>query len=199
MKLVIATTNEHKLMEMRELLKELPIEVIGQKDIVGSIDIDENGTTFNENAKIKALAISNICSDLVLADDSGLEIDALNKEPGIYSARYLGHDTPYEEKNRIILERLKNETNRAARFVCAMSLCQNGEEIYSVCETIEGEISNQVLGTNGFGYDPIFYYPPMHMGTAEMDMKTKNEVSHRGKAIRKIITFLKENCDETKL
>ena len=196
MRLVIATTNEHKLMEMRQLLKDLPFEVVGQNEIVDNIDIDENGTTFSENARIKSSSISALCSDLVLADDSGLEIDALNKEPGIYSARYLGHDTPYTEKNQIILKRLENETNRSARFVCAMSLCLNGEEIYSACETIEGEISHEVLGTNGFGYDPIFYYPPMNMGTAEMDMDTKNEVSHRGKAIRKIITYLKEKYVE---
>ena len=193
MKLVIATTNDHKLVEMQELLKDLNIEVVGQRDIVSNIDIDENGTTFIENARIKALAISNYTNALVLADDSGLEIDALNKEPGIYSARYLGHETPYIEKNTIILKRLENETNRSARFVCAMSLCQEGKEVFNVCETIEGEISYEILGTNGFGYDPIFYYPPLKLGTAEMDMKTKNEVSHRGKAIRKIITYLKEN------
>ncbi|MBR3840797.1 MAG: RdgB/HAM1 family non-canonical purine NTP pyrophosphatase [Erysipelotrichales bacterium] len=196
MRLVIATTNEHKLIEMRQLLKDLPFEVVGQNEIVDNIDIDENGTTFSENARIKATAISALCSDLVLADDSGLEIDALNKEPGIYSARYLGHDTPYSEKNQIILKRLENESNRSARFVCAMSLCLNGEEVYNACETIEGEIAHEVLGTNGFGYDPIFYYPPMQMGTAEMDMDTKNQVSHRGKAIRKIIAHLREKYVE---
>lgn len=195
MRLVIATTNDHKLIEMRELLKDVNVEVIGQKDIVKEIDIEENGTTFSENARIKAIEISKLCDDLVLADDSGLEIDALNKEPGIYSARYLGHDTPYVTKNTIILERLQGVENRSARFVCAMSLCLKNEELYNVVETFEGEIAHQICGENGFGYDPIFYYPELKQSSAEMDMETKNTVSHRGKAIRKIITYLKENYD----
>lgn len=194
-KLVIATGNQHKLEEMRELLKNTTYEVIGQKEVIGDLDVDETGVTFQENARIKALVVSNQCDYLVLADDSGLVIDALDGEPGINSARYLGHDTSYDYKNQVILERMKDKENRDARFVCAISLCQGDKVVYEVEETIEGEIANRVLGENGFGYDPIFYYPPMQKGTAEMTMKEKNEVSHRGKAMRKIITYLKNNND----
>lgn len=195
-KLVIATGNKNKLIEMRELLNNTSYEVVGQDEIVKKIEIEENGSTFRKNARIKALAISNLCHDLVLADDSGLVIDALNGEPGIQSARYLGHDTSYDYKNQMILERMCNECNRAARFVCAISLCLEGKVLYEVEETIEGEIAREVLGENGFGYDPIFYYPPMKKGTAQMSMEEKNEVSHRGKAMRKIITYLLNYYDK---
>lgn len=194
-KLVIATGNQHKLEEMCELLKDTSYEVVGQKEVVGDLDVEETGVTFQENARIKALAVSNQCDYLVLADDSGLVIDALDGEPGINSARYLGHDTSYDYKNQVILDRMKDKENRSARFVCAISLCQGDKVVYEVEETIEGEIANRVLGENGFGYDPIFYYPPMQKGTAEMTMNEKNEVSHRGKAMRKIITYLMNNND----
>ncbi len=192
MRLVIATGNENKLREMKQLVKDLPITVVSQKEIVKDLDVEETGTTFLENAYLKAKAVSDLCDDLVLADDSGLVIDALNGEPGIYSARYLGHDTPYAEKNKIILERLQGVSERSARFVCAISVCLKGKEIFKVEGTIEGEIAHESLGTNGFGYDPVFYYPPLKMGTAEMSMEQKNEVSHRGKAMRKVLAYLKE-------
>lgn len=191
--LVIATGNQHKLDEMRVLLKDCDYRVVGQKEIGKDIDVEETGTTFLENARIKALAISNLCNDLVMADDSGLVIDALGGEPGINSARYMGHDTSYDIKNQKILDRMENETNRAARFVCAISLCKDGQVVYEVEETFEGEIAKEVLGENGFGYDPIFYFPEMKKGSAEMTMEEKNSVSHRGKAVRKIITYLIDN------
>ena len=191
MKLVIATGNNHKLEEMKKIFSPYGYEIIGQKEIVEKVEIIENGTTFLENSKIKACTISNLCDELVLADDSGLEIDALNKEPGIYSARYLGEDTSYDIKNNTILKRMEGVENRSARFVCAMSLCKKGKEIFHVEETIEGIIGDKPMGENGFGYDPIFFYPPMNKSTSEMTMEEKNEVSHRGKATKKMIEFLK--------
>lgn len=162
MRIIFATTNEGKMKEIREILGDLGLQILSLKEAGIDVMVDENGSTFEENALIKAREIAKLCpNDLILADDSGLEIDALNKEPGIYSARYLGEDTPYDEKNCIILDRMSSfeGKERSARFVCAIAaiIPNKGKEM--VCRaTFEGEIANQSAGDNGFGYDPIYGY-----------------------------------------
>ena len=158
------------------------------------IDIVEDGKTFEENALIKARAVSKAAGELALADDSGLEVDALNKEPGIYSARYMGEDTSYDIKNMNIIERLDGvpDEERTARFVCAMAAVFPDGEEKTFVRTMEGRIGYKIAGENGFGYDPIVYYPPFNKTMAEMDKDEKNSISHRGKAIRKLEEFLDE-------
>lgn len=193
MKLVIATKNEHKRLEMEAILAHMDIEVVDLNQIGFEGDIEEDGLTFRENACIKAKAISLLVDDLVMADDSGLEIDAFDKEPGIYSARYLGHDTPYAIKNQIILERMKDIENRSARFVSAIALYHKGTLAHLSEATFEGEIDQEATGQAGFGYDPIFYFPPLEKSAAEMSVEEKNEVSHRGKAMKDMITYLRKS------
>lgn len=191
--IVMATNNAGKVKEMQSLFDELGIQVKALKDVFSEpIDIEENGTTFEENAKIKAEAICEMIGQVVIADDSGLEIDALNKEPGVKSARFLGHDTPYDVKNAYLLELLKGQSNRTARYVCAMALAVPGKETVVFRETMEGEIAQEAKGTNGFGYDPIFFFPPTDKTGAEMDLAEKNLYSHRAKATRHILELVKE-------
>jgi XTP/dITP diphosphohydrolase len=153
-----------------------------------TVDVDETGTTFEENAVIKAEAIAKICGEVVLADDSGLEIDYLNGEPGIYSARYMGHDTSYDIKNKSLIDRLEGvpEDKRTARFVCAVAAAIPGKETVVVRGTMEGIIGYEIKGENGFGYDPIFFLPQYGKTSAEISPEEKNEISHRGKALRMI-------------
>ena len=188
-KIIFATTNENKMKEIRMILGDLDYEILSMKEAGIDIDIVEDGLTFEENAIIKAKAIRDITGCIVLADDSGLEIDYLNKEPGIYSARYLGVDTPYSKKNQIILDRLEGvlDDKRTARFVCAIAAAfPNKEEIVVKRGTIEGIIGYEIAGDNGFGYDPIFFVPELNKTTAELNPNEKNEISHRGKALRLI-------------
>ncbi len=170
MKIIVATTNEGKMKEFKKLLSNENIEVLSMKDAGIDIEIEENGTTFEENAAIKAKAVCAIANTLCLADDSGLVIDYLGGEPGIYSARYLGHDTPYEEKNRIIIDRLKGveEEKRTARFVCAVAAAFPNGTVMTITDTMEGRIADQPAGCGGFGYDPIFFFPPKGITSAEM-------------------------------
>ena len=149
-------------------------------------DIVENGTTFEENARIKAKAVAHFTKDIVLADDSGLEVDYLNKEPGVYSARYMGEDTSYTIKNQAILDRLKGvpKEKRTARFVCAIAAAMPNGDVLVTRETIEGYIGEKPAGSNGFGYDPIFYVDEFGCSTAELTEEQKNQISHRGKALR---------------
>lgn len=194
-KIVVATQNKGKVKEIKEILGDLPIEVKTMGEAGIDMDIDENGTTFEENAIIKAEAISKLVPEaLVIADDSGLEIDYLNKEPGIYSARYLGKDTPYEEKNQIIIDRLEGvpKEKRTARFVCAMALAQVGEVTVTTYATIEGYIGDHAEGENGFGYDPIFFVDELGTSTATLSLEAKNEISHRAKALRAMVEIIKE-------
>ncbi len=158
-RIVVATQNKGKVKEIKEMLEGLPVEVKTMGEVGIDIDVEETGSTFEENAVLKAEAISKMVDALVIADDSGLEIDYLNKEPGVYSARYLGKDTPYEVKNQIILERLKDvpKEERTARFVCAMALCEADKEAFIARGVIEGYIGYQSEVENGFGYDPIFF------------------------------------------
>ena len=190
--IIVASTNQGKIKEIKAMLKDIDIEVLTMKYVLEQeLEIEETGTTFKENALIKAQTIANIVNKPVLADDSGLEVDALDKQPGIYSARFLGADTSYNIKNQYIIDALKDK-ERTARFVCAMALVIPGQEPILIEETMEGLINDKIEGANGFGYDPIFYFPPCQMTSAMMSMEEKNKYSHRAKALKKLYTILKE-------
>lgn len=186
MRIIFATGNEGKMREIRDILAGMETEILSMKEAGLSTDAEETGTTFEENAIIKAKAIAALTDDIVLADDSGLEVDYLNKEPGIYSARYLGEDTSYDIKNQAILERLEGvpREKRTARFVCAIAAVLPNKEVLVARETIEGYIGFEVAGCHGFGYDPIFYVDEFGCSTAELTEEAKNVISHRGKALR---------------
>ena len=184
--MIFATGNENKMKDIREILGALPLEILSMKEAGVSADIVEDGKTFEENALIKARAICKLAGEMVLADDSGLEIDYLNKEPGIYSARYMGEDTSYHIKNKSLIDRLEGvpDEKRTARFVCAIAaLFPDGKELV-VRGTVEGIIGYEEKGENGFGYDPIFYLPERGCTTAELPPEEKNSISHRGNALR---------------
>ena len=183
--IVFATGNEHKMQEIREILAGLPVEVLSLKEAEISADVNENGTTFEENAVIKAKAAAEQTDAIVLADDSGLEIDYLNREPGIYSARYMGEDTSYDLKNANLLERLEGvpDEKRTARFVCAIAAAMPDGEVFTTVGVIEGRIGYKIEGENGFGYDPIFYLPEYGCTSAQLSEDEKNAISHRGRAL----------------
>lgn len=185
-KIIFATGNEGKMKEIREILGDLDVEVLSLKDAGIKADIDENGKTFEENAVIKATEICKMTGEIVLADDSGLEIDYLNKEPGVYSARYMGEDTSYHIKNANLIQRLEGvpDEKRTARFVCAIAAAFPDGSIKTTLGTMEGRIGYEEKGENGFGYDPIFYLPEFKCTSAELSMEEKNKISHRGKALR---------------
>lgn len=191
-RLIFATGNEHKMIEIREILGELPVEILSMKEAGIEADIVENGTTFEENALIKAKEVCKLAGEMVLADDSGLEIDYLNGEPGIYSARYMGEDTSYRIKNQNLIDRLEGvpDEKRTARFVCAIAAAFPDGRSYVVRGTIEGIIGYEERGENGFGYDPIFYLPEKGVSTAELPPEEKNSISHRGNALRKMKALL---------
>ena len=193
-KIIFATGNEGKLGEIKMILKGSGLEVISMKEAGITVPVEENGTTFEENAVIKAKAIAAGTDLVVLADDSGLEIDYLNKEPGVYSARYAGEETPYFIKNQMLLDRLKGveKEQRTARFVCAIAAALPDGRILTTRGTIEGYIGFAPAGEHGFGYDPIFYVPELGCSTAELSPDQKNELSHRGKALRAMREKLEE-------
>lgn len=184
--IVLASSNQGKVREVEMMMKDMGIRVIPLSETTFTEEIEENGTTFEENAIIKASAVAKKLQVPVLADDSGLEIDYLDKAPGIYSARYLGHDTPYSIKNQMILEKLEGvpDERRSARFVCSMALAFPDGKSLTTTATMEGRIAYEIKGANGFGYDPIFYLPEFGMSSAEISPEQKNEISHRGKALR---------------
>lgn len=185
-RIVFATGNVGKIKEISVIMADTGMEVVSMKDAGIQIDIEENGSTYEENALLKARAVAALTEDIVMADDSGLEIDYLNKEPGILSARYLGEETPYSVKNADLISRLEGvpDEQRTARFVCAIAaVLPKGKEL-TVRATIEGRIGYEEKGAGGFGYDPIFYVPELQKTTAELTAAEKNEVSHRGKALR---------------
>jgi XTP/dITP diphosphohydrolase len=182
--------------EVREIVSDLPYEVLSMKEARVAADPEEDGKTFEENALIKARAVAKLLPEgedaIVIADDSGLEIDYLDKAPGIYSARFMGHDTSYEIKNQALLDKLAGvpKEKRSARFVCAIAaVCPDGEE-YTTRGTMEGFIAEQIAGANGFGYDPIFWVEEYQCTSAELTEAQKNEISHRGKALRAIKKYL---------
>jgi len=183
---IFATTNQGKMEEIRMILADLPIEVLSLKEAGIEVDIVEDGQTFEENAIIKAKKIMELTGNLTLADDSGLEVDYLDKAPGIYSARFLGEDTPYAVKNQYILEQLNGikKEQRTTRFVCAIAAAFPDGEVLTRRGTIEGIISDEEAGENGFGYDPIFYLPEYACTMAQISPERKNRISHRGKALK---------------
>lgn len=174
--------------EIREILGDLGMEVLSLKDAGISVEIIEDGNSFAENAMIKAKTIHDLTGELVLADDSGLEIDALDGEPGIYSARYMGENTSYRIKNRRLIERLSGvpDQERTARFVCAIAAVFPDGRTAQASGVMEGVIGYEERGANGFGYDPIFYLPDYGCSSAELSMAEKNKISHRGKALKAI-------------
>ena len=194
-KIIFATGNEGKMKEVRMILEDLGLPVLSLKDAGITADVEENGTTFEDNAQIKAKAIMEMTGALVLADDSGLEVDALDKEPGIYSARYMGHDTSYHIKNQNIIDRLEGKVGeeRSARFVCAIAAAFPDGRVLITRGTMEGQIGYEEKGENGFGYDPIFYLPEYQCYSAELSLEEKNKLSHRGKALR----LMKERLHES--
>lgn len=194
MNIIFATGNQGKMKEIRLIMEDLQLEVLSMKEAGIELDIEENGQSFEENAMIKAAAIANkVEASIVLADDSGLEIDYLNKEPGIHSSRYLGQDTSYEIKNQHILNLLDGveQEKRTARFVCTIAAIFPDGTRKVIRETIEGYIGYESKGSNGFGYDPIFYVPEFECTTAELTLEQKNQISHRGKALMKMKQVIK--------
>ena len=185
-KIIFATSNKGKIREIKEILKDVNCEILSLEDAGIDIDIVEDGETFEENALIKANTVMKLTGNIVLADDSGLEVDYLNKEPGIYSARYLGENVSQDEKNQYIIDQLKDveDKNRTARFVCTVACAMPDKESFTVRGTMEGLISRDSFGNNGFGYDPIFVVEKYNKTVAEIDADVKNEISHRGKALR---------------
>ena len=198
-RIVFATGNAGKIREINAIMEDTGMETVSMKDAGIRIDVEENGSTYEENALIKARAAAALTEDIVMADDSGLEIDYLNKEPGVYSARYLGEDTSYRIKNADLIRRLEGvpDEQRTARFVCAIAaVLPDGREL-TVRAAIEGRIGYEEKGSNGFGYDPIFYVPELQKTTAQLTEAEKNEVSHRGKALRLMKEELKRYEDIT--
>lgn len=193
-RIVFATGNQGKMKEIREIMQDLGVEVVSLKDINLDVDIEENGATFEENAIIKAKTIMELTGEMVMADDSGLEVDYLNKAPGVYSARYLGEDTSYTIKNNHIIKELEGVegNDRSARFVSVIAcVFPNGDTI-TTRGTIEGLVGYEEKGENGFGYDPIFYVPECGCTTAELSLEEKNKISHRGKALEMMKEELKK-------
>lgn len=186
-RIVFATGNAHKMEEIKMILADLGMEILSMREAGVDPEIVENGKTFEENALIKARAVAKcLPEDIVLADDSGLEIDYLNKEPGIYSARYMGEDTSYDIKNGELLRRMEGvpDEKRTARFVCAIAAVFPDGKEEVVRGTVEGRIGYEIKGEYGFGYDPIFYLPEYGCTTAELSPEKKNEISHRGRGLR---------------
>lgn len=201
-KIIFATGNADKMREIRMIMQDLGIEIQSMKEAGIDVDIVEDGKSFEENAQIKATAIAQELkkrgeSVVVLADDSGLEIDYLNKEPGIYSARYMGENTSYTVKNANLIERLNGvpDEKRTARFVCAIAAVTSDGRTFITRETIEGIIGYEEKGQNGFGYDPIFYLPEYACYSAELAPEEKNKISHRGKALEKMKVVLKQELN----
>lgn len=202
--IIFATGNKNKMIEIRMILADLGCKILSQKEAGIQADVVEDGQTFEENALIKATTIADIArkmpeykNTVVLADDSGLEIDALNKEPGIYSARYMGEDTSYDIKNQALIDRLEGvpDEKRTARFVCAIAAALPDGSTEVVRGTMEGRIGYEITGENGFGYDPIFYLPQFGCSSAELEPEKKNELSHRGEGLRKMRKVLEEKLE----
>ncbi|NTV88954.1 MAG: XTP/dITP diphosphatase [Clostridiales bacterium] len=193
-RLIIATMNKDKLKEIKEILASLPYEVISMDEAGFAMDIEETGTTFEENAMLKARALSEATGEMVIADDSGLEVDYLDGAPGIYSARFAGEGATDADKNRKLLGLLEGipMEKRTARFVCAIAVVHRDGSAYTVRGTCEGFIGNEPRGGNGFGYDPLFYMPEYGMTTAEMEPAKKHAISHRGRALALMAERLKD-------
>lgn len=186
MKIICATSNKDKLREIREIFSDFDCEIVSMKEAGVSIDVEETGDTFLENAYIKAKAVWDITGGVVFSDDSGLEVDYLNKEPGVYSARFMGTDTSYEIKNKKIIQLLEEATGskRSARYKAAICCILEDGSVIEIEESMEGEIAHSPSGSEGFGYDPIFYVKEFSKTAAQLSREEKNKISHRGKALR---------------
>jgi XTP/dITP diphosphohydrolase len=195
-RIIFATGNEGKMNEIRAIMKGSGYDVLSKKEIGIEEEVEEDGVTFEENAIIKAKAIMERTNEMVLADDSGLEVDYLDKAPGVYSARYMGEDTSYHVKNNHIIKQLEKAKGeeRSARFVCVIACAFPDGRVVTTRDVVEGRIGYEEKGENGFGYDPIFYIPEYGCTSAELSPEVKNEISHRGKALRKMRELL-ENED----
>lgn len=196
-KIVFATGNKDKVKEIQMILADLGVEITTMKEEGISVDVEENGSTYEENALIKAREVAKYTDAVVMADDSGLEIDYLNKEPGIYSARYMGENTSYRIKNANLIARLEGveDEKRTARFVCAIAAVLPDGREFTTRGVIEGRIDYEEKGQNGFGYDPIFYVPEFGKTMAELSEEEKNRVSHRGRALEIMKKELKKYAD----
>lgn len=196
-RILFATGNQGKMKEIREILADLGVPVVSLREAGIQVDIEENGNSFQENAVIKARTIMELTGEVTLADDSGLEIDYLNGEPGIYSARYMGEHTSYHIKNHNLIQRLEGvpDEKRTARFVCQIAAAFPGGEIVTAPGVIEGRIGYEEQGENGFGYDPIFVVPELGCTTAQLTDDQKNQISHRGRALRKMKEELRKRLD----
>ena len=194
--ILIATGNAHKVEEFKEMLEPMGYTVKSMKDLDKEIEIDETGTTFEENSLIKAMTLHKALGCAVMADDSGLMVDAMDGAPGVYSARFMGEDTSYDIKNQYIIDQV-NGKERGAQFVCVIAYVESDGTSHTFKGVVEGEINDQILGKNGFGYDPIFYYPPYKTTLANVSDEMKHAVSHRGIALRKCVEYMKgkENHD----
>ena len=195
MKVVLASKNKHKLAEISKITEKFGIELVLQSELGIDIDVEETGTTFEENSFLKAEAVMKASGLPALADDSGIAVDALNGEPGIYSARY-GFDESLDDWGRLLLL-LKNtehvpDGQRQAQFVCVITLVTPEGQVIQARGEIHGELTREARGENGFGYDPIFFYPPLGKTTAELSPEEKNEVSHRGNALKLFYEKMKE-------
>lgn len=191
-KIILASNNAGKIKEVKAILSDMDIELVSMKEAGIELDVEENGTTFEENALIKARAVYALTGNITIADDSGLEVDYLGGEPGVYSARYMGHDTSYDVKNQAIIDRLAEAkgAERSARFVAAIAaVLEDGTELVTR-QTMEGEIAYTPAGENGFGYDPILYLPQYDKTSAQLSPEEKNFISHRGKALDKMKQML---------
>lgn len=193
-RVIFATGNQGKMHEIRQIMGDMGLELLSMKEAGIDVDIVEDGVSFEENAIIKAKAVAAYTDAVVLADDSGLEITYLNNEPGIYSARYMGEDTPYSVKNRNFIDRLQGvpDEKRTARFVCVIAAAMPDGEVFTTKGVLEGRIAHEEKGENGFGFDPIFYVPEYGCTTAELSEEEKNAISHRGKALEAMKEELKK-------
>lgn len=200
MQLVLATNNEDKIREMKNLLDDLPVTILTRDDFLEFPDVEETGTTLEENATLKARAIAEFCSLPALADDSGLEVDALDGAPGVYSSRYAGEDVTYEDNNRKLIKELEGipDEKRSARFRCVIAVCWDDDSTDIVEGTAEGYITEELSGDKGFGYDPVFYYPPEKRRFSEMTVDEKNRVSHRGKALMEARSLIIKRLNKNK-
>lgn len=189
--LMIATANAHKVAEFKQMLEPLGFEIQSLLDLPAPIDIEETGTSFEENALIKARCIYEQLHIPVISDDSGLAVNAMNGEPGIYSARFMGYDTSYELKNKAIIERVKQSDDKGAQFICAIAYIETTGKEHVFTGVVEGSITETIIGEQGFGYDPIFYYPPFETTLANVSEEQKNSVSHRSRALTKLIDYMK--------
>lgn len=188
--IMIATANAHKIEEFKTMLEPLGYQVKSLLDLDEDIDIIENGKTFQENALIKAQTIHDRLHMAVIADDSGLAVNAMNGEPGIYSARFMGRDTSYDIKNQYIIDFCKDKEDKGAQFVCAIAYVSKEGDHRIFTGVVEGEVADHMEGAKGFGYDPLFYYPPYGTTLANVSEDQKNKISHRGKALAQFIAYL---------